>query len=280
MDKSPDGDLSESYSQMMFATNGDRKAALKASAETLRIMRDEGATVEDLEASKLFGLKQDDLVFNLDTLNAVTSMAEAMGVSIREVNFDRDDALAAANFMRKTIDITANAEDRKNAWNKLPEEVAHWWYKLLSKDSELKQALWEAAKKSEKYKELVEKNYGDYSRFENSDDLFIEEAIGQLIAEAIHKKQEASKEVESFFDKFWNKVKEIISKFIKNENSTFEQAAERILNSDLSDLIDITQFPSTRINTDPKSKLLLLENAKFVKRAINAISKAKKLAVE
>ena len=208
MDKSPDGDLSESYSQMMFATNGDRKAALKASAETLRIMRDEGATVEDLEASKLFGLKQDDLVFNLDTLNAVTSMAEAMGVSIREVNFDRDDALAAANFMRKTIDITANAEDRKNAWNKLPEEVAHWWYKLLSKDSELKQALWEAAKKSEKYKELVEKNYGDYSRFENSDDLFIEEAIGQLIAEAIHKKQEASKEVESFFDKFWNKVKE------------------------------------------------------------------------
>jgi len=217
LDKSPDGDLSESYSQIMFATNGDRKAALKASAETLRIMRDEGATVEDLESSKLFGLKQDDLVFDLDTLNAVTSMAEAMGVSIREVNFDRDDALAAANFMRKTIDITANAEDRKNAWNKLPEEVAHWWYKLLSKDSELKQALWEAAKKSEKYKELVEKNYGDYSKFENADDLFIEEAIGQLIAEAIHKKQEATKEVESFFDKFWNKVKEIISKFVKNE---------------------------------------------------------------
>lgn len=280
LDKSPDGDLSESYSQIMFATNGDRKAALKASAETLKIMRDEGATVEDLESSKLFGLKQDDLVFDLDTLNAVTSMAEAMGVSIREVNFDRDDALAAANFMRKTIDITANAEDRKNAWNKLPEEVAHWWYKLLSKDSELKQALWEAAKKSEKYKELVEKNYGDYSRFENSDDLFIEEAIGQLIAEAIHKKQEATKEVESFFDKFWNKVKEIISKFIKNENSTFEQAAERILNSDLSELIDITQLPSARINTDPKSRILLLENAKFMKRAINAISKAKKLAVE
>ena len=32
LDKSPDGDLSESYSQMIFATNGDRKAALKSSA--------------------------------------------------------------------------------------------------------------------------------------------------------------------------------------------------------------------------------------------------------
>ena len=282
LDKSPDGDLSESYSQTMFATNGDRKAALKASAETLRIMRDEGATVEDLEASKLFGLKQDDLVFDLDILNAVTSMAEAMGVSIREVNFDRDDALAAANFMRKTIDITANAEDRKNAWNKLPEEVAHWWYKLLSKDSELKQALWEAAKKSEKYKELVEKNYGDYSRFENSDDLFIEEAIGQLIAEAIHKKQETTKEVESFFDKFWNKVKEIISKFIKNEQevTSFEQAAERILNSDLSDLVDISSLPDTTINPDSKAKFLMLQNRKFTDRIIKAILKSKKLSIE
>lgn len=273
LDKSPDGDLSESYSQMMFATNGDRKAALKASAETLRIMQDEGATVEDLQASRLFGLKNEDLQFSGDTIDAVISMTYAMGLSIKEADFDREDVLAAANFLHKTIDITYKVEDRAAAWNKVPEEVAHWWYRLLSKNSELKKSLWEAAKNSDKYKELVEQDYGNYSAFENADDAFIEEAIGQLIAEAIYKKQNATKQVKTFFEKFLDIVKKVLSVFIKSKSLPFEEAANRILNSDVSELILATQLPSATINTTENPTVLDAESAAFFRRAINSVLK-------
>jgi len=43
---------------------------------------------------------------------------------------------------------------RPSAWNKLPEEAAHWWYRLLDKNSALKEALLTACATSRKEEEL------------------------------------------------------------------------------------------------------------------------------
>lgn len=269
LDRSRDGDLSRTYSEVMFATNGDEKAAMRAAADEIDLLEQEGVTTEDIESAKLFGLNQEDIMFDSATINAVTSMAEVLGVEIREVNFGRDDVLAAANFLEKTIDITANAEDRVKAWNKLPEEVAHWWYRLLSYSTDLKHDLWEAAKKSEKYKQLSDEQYADYQ----NDAAFVEEAIGQLIAEAMHNLE--NKNAKNFFDKMWNKVKQIISKYITHRNDPFYEAARRILNTDVSDLLDITQV-IPNINNADKPVVLDVENVKFLKRVVNTLLKSKK----
>ena len=158
LDRTLDGDYSSEYSQALFASDGDTRIAAEQAAATLTALKEGGVTAEDIASSKLFGLKSTDLMFDLDALDAVTSMAEAMGVDIRMVDFNRKDVLAAANFIEKTIDITRNAEDRVSAWNKLPEEVSHWWYRLLSNDTDLKKQLWKDAQKSKKFKELKKRN--------------------------------------------------------------------------------------------------------------------------
>lgn len=282
LDRTLDGDYSSVYSQALFASDGDTKFAAEQSAAILIALKEAGITAEDLVASKLFGLKSTDLIFDLDALDAVTSMAEAMGVGIREVDFDRDDVLAAANFIEKTIDITKNAEDRVDAWNKLPEEVSHWWYRLLSNDTDLKKQLWKDAQKSKKFKELKKKNYGNYAlsaypfltdeaqvnEFNNR--ALIEEAIGQIIAEEINRKTRKKSQL-SFFEKFKQKVRDICDKYIGLKHSSFEQAAQRILNTDVSDLLDITQYPGSYVNTNDDSSVFLPEHIKFMSKIVQEI---------
>ena len=281
LESASDGSTSELYQQNLAANGGNIKESLIDTAKDIIERQRLGITNEEAEREhRLFGLTYNDLVFTNDTLNAVTAMAEAMGVDFRFVEFDRKDALAAANFMQKTIDITSKYEDRAEAWNKLPEEVAHWWYRLLKHDTQLSKDLWEAAQKSDKYKKLIGENYGNYE----IESAYIEEAIGQLIAEAIYTKQEIknlpkNEQPENiqysmnFFEKFWDKIQKILALFKKYSGTPFEQAAERILNSDMSDLISIDEYYND-IEVFPEGDidLIKVEDLEFIDRLIKRIS--------
>jgi hypothetical protein len=195
----------------------------------------------------LFGLETNDLEFHVNTLNVIGNFLENIGVEQRLVTeFLAQDgsvvkgALAAANFLQGTVDIIENIEQRPSAWNKLPEEAAHWWYRLL-KNTSLKEALTESDKTKLKNKELFEENYGEFvARVED----LTEESIGQLIAETIKKIEEknASPADYSFFRKFLEWVNSVLDIFRTTNQDPFEVAAMKILASDMSDLMSWEEY--------------------------------------
>jgi hypothetical protein len=187
----------------------------------------------------LYGLESDNLTFDTETLNSVISFIDNIGVKINFTNFTREDALAGIDVFNQTILITDDFSKREKAWEKLPEEAAHWWYKLL-KNSELKTELRQLALQSEKFKDLFEQDYGNY----NNIDLLTEEAIGQLIAESIKRIEtnRATAKDKSFWQKFKDFVNKILGKYKEYQKTPFDTAAEKLLNSDLSELFTLQEM--------------------------------------
>jgi len=199
----------------------------------------------------LFGLDttdQEKMEFEVTTLNVMNQFLENIGIEQRLVpNFlDSkgnivDSALAAANFINGTIDIIDDVNKRPAAWNKLPEEAAHWWYRLLKEDSGLKKMLWESHKTALKANELYKTSYG---KLVNKPEDLTEEAIGQLIAEAIKKveRNEGAPEDYSFLKAFVKWLNELIASFRSVVEDPFEIAAMKILTSDMSDLMTFDEY--------------------------------------
>lgn len=196
----------------------------------------------DKEPDQLYGTDADlkNLEFSNDTLAAVNAFISAIDVDLNLTTFEREDVLAAANFLNKTIDIAEDLDKRVKAWNKLPEEAAHWWYRLLNTDSELKDQLWKLAENSSKKEALKKVSYAGYV----SEDTLTEESIGQLIAESIKRIEEnkATEADKSFWARFIRFIKNIISKFKKEVTTPFDIAAAKILASDVSDLMTTAEY--------------------------------------
>jgi len=221
--------------------------------------------------NSLFGLdtqNQQQLEFHINTLGAINNFLENIGIEQRLVsNFLQQDgsivegALAAANFIQGTVDIIDDINKRPSAWNKLPEEAAHWWYRLLDNNSELKDALLTSGLTNRKEKELRNSLYGDIydgpkviGKLALDDQGNVtqkpalspirEEAIGQLIAEAIKRIEDKSASTAdySFFKKFLEWINSIINIFNSTEQDPFEVAAMKILSSDMSDLMTWEEY--------------------------------------
>lgn len=204
-------------------------------------------------SDELFGLdilNQQNLEFQTQTLNQVSNFLDAVGIEQRLVpeilsgnGSVIDNALAVANFMEGTVDIIDQFEKRPLAWNKLPEEAAHFWYRLLKADSPLKKALWDAHEVSIKNNELYRTQYGNLV---SSPEDLTEESIGQLIAAAIKRVEtnESTQEDKSFFARFINFIKRVLGIYKQNKNKEdiFEVAAIKILSSDLSDLMTWQEY--------------------------------------
>ena len=197
----------------------------------------------------LFGLNaqnQEQLEFHVNTLNVVSQFLENAGIETRLIpEFLSQDgsvvegAIAAANFLQGTVDIIEDINKRPAAWNKLPEEAAHWWYRLLDKNSELKDALLTSALTDRKEEELRNSLYGETYKdgpkvigklaLDSNGNItskpalsaIREEAIGQLIAEAIKRieTKNANASDYSFFKKFLEWINSIIDIF-KDRKST------------------------------------------------------------
>lgn len=194
------------------------------------------------QPNTLFGLNtqnQGQLEFHINTLNVVSKFLENVGVEQRLVSeFLSQDgnvvegAIAAANFVKGTVDIIEDLnKGRAEAWNKLPEEAAHWWYRLLNENSPLKKALWESHQTALKNDELYA---GQYGKLVKSPSDLTEESIGQLIAEAIKRieTKNGSAADYSFFKKFLEWINSIIDIFKNTTQDPFEVAAIKILSSD------------------------------------------------
>ena len=221
----------------------------------------------------LFGLNiqnQEQLEFHVNTLNVVSQFLENIGIEQRLVSkFLSQDgnvvegAIAAANFIEGTVDIIDDLEKgRAEAWNKLPEEAAHWWYRLLDKNSELKDALLTSALTDRKEEELRNSLYGETYKdgpkvigklaLDSNGNVtskpalsaIREEAIGQLIAEAIKRieTKNANASDYSFFKKFLEWINSIIDIFKNTTQDPFEVAAMKILSSDMSDLMTWEEY--------------------------------------
>ena len=204
------------------------------------------------QPNTLFGLNiqnQEQLEFHINTLNVVSQFLENIGIDQRLVsdflNKDGsivDGALAAANFIEGTVDIIDDLDKgRAEAWNKLPEEASHWWYRLLNENSPLKKALWESHQTALKNDELYK---GQYGKLVKSPSDLTEESIGQLIAEAIKRieTKNAAPEDYSFLKKFLEWINSIIGIFKNTTQDPFEVAAMKILSSDMSDLMTWEEY--------------------------------------
>ena len=228
----------------------------------------EGDGPQTSTQSSLFGLDKSNLDFHINTLSVVGKFLENIGIEQRLVpEFLAEDgsvvegALAAANFVNGTVDILDDLNKRPAAWNKLPEEAAHWWYRLLDKNSELKEALLTSAATSRKESELRDSLYGDLyegpkviSQLALDEDGNItqvpalsairEEAIGQLIAEAIQRieQRNAAPEDYSFLKKFIEWINSIVDMFKSTEADPYDVAAMKILSSDLTDLMSWEEY--------------------------------------
>lgn len=202
--------------------------------------------------NSLFGLNtqnQEQLEFHINTLNVVSKFLENVGIKQRLIpEFLSQDgnvvegAIAAANFIDGTVDIIDDLEKgRTEAWNKLPEEAAHWWYRLLDTNSPLKKALWESHQTALKNDELYA---GQYGKLVKSPSDLTEESIGQLIAEAIKRieTKNGSAADYSFFKKFLEWINSIIDIFKGTTQDQFEVAAMKILSSDMSDLMTWEEY--------------------------------------
>lgn len=201
--------------------------------------------------NSLFGLdtqNQQQLEFHINTLNVVGQFLENIGIEQRLIpEFLSQDgsivegAIAASNFIEGTVDIIDDLEKRPSAWNKLPEEAAHWWYRLLDTNSPLKKALWESHQTALKNDELYK---GQYGKLVSKPEDLTEESIGQLIAEAIKRieTKNANASDYSFFKKFLEWINSIIDIFKNTKQDPFEVAAMKILSSDMSDLMTWEEY--------------------------------------
>ena len=212
-------------------------------------------TIEQItkeQNNSLFGLNtqnQEQLEFHINTLNVVSKFLENVGVEQRLIpeflsqnGSIVDGVLAAANFIEGTVDIIDDLnKGRAEAWNKLPEEASHWWYRLLNENSPLKKALWESHQTALKNDELYK---GQYGKLVKSPSDLTEESIGQLIAEAIKRieTKNAAPEDYSFLKKFLEWINSIIGIFKNTTQDPFEVAAMKILSSDMSDLMTWEEY--------------------------------------
>ena len=204
--------------------------------------------------TSLFGLDTSNIPlmeFHINTIDIINQFLEAAGVGIREVgDFLAEDgsvvkgAMAAANFIEGTVDIAADAEIRPEAWNKLPEEAAHFWYRLLKNNDELKQLLWDDPRTKERVEKLLGSNYSEAYGKDNINTM-TEEAIGQLIAEAIKRieSKNGSPKDYNFLKKFIEWINSLIKRFQQiNTQDHFEVAAMKILTHDMSDLMSWDEY--------------------------------------
>jgi hypothetical protein len=199
------------------------------------------------------GLNYNNPEFHINTLNAVGKFLEAAGIEQRLVPSFMDQygnpiesALAVANFIKGTVDIIDDIDKRPAAWNKLPEEAAHFWYRLLKKDSDLKQKLWEAAASSERFKNLMRTEYaGVYDDVQSHImDSLTEETVGQLIADAIKRVEEnqGAPADYSFLKAFMDWLKQFVAKFKQIKTDPFEVAAMKILSGDTAELMSFNDW--------------------------------------
>ena len=178
--------------------------------------------------------------FELRTLSAMHEFLNEAGIDIRMIpglqSREGQSVLAAANFINLTVDINDDLQKRPDAWNKLPEEAAHWWYRLLNENSVLKKQLLNSVETGHKVLELQDKGY-------ESLDL-TEEAIGQLIAEAIKRVEDktATEKDYSFLKAFVEWINKLLTKFNRALQDPFEVAAIRILSGDLTDLLTLDEY--------------------------------------
>ena len=185
----------------------------------------------------LFSMKEDEQNFHINTLNKLLDFTDSLGIGVEltpaiyDVNKNIvENARAAANFVNGTIEILDD-DMRASNWNALPEETAHWWYRLLNNNSSLKKELIKSYKTRDKAMSLYQ--YEDIYDKES----LTEEAIGQLIAEEI-----ANIENSTFIDKFIQWVKDVIKKLVDGQSNPHRVAALRILNADKSDLLSLEDY--------------------------------------
>lgn len=231
----------------------------------------------------LFGLdtqNQEQLEFHVNTLGVINKFLENIGIEQRlvpqllsEEGNIVEGAIAAAKFMEGTIEWSEKerdeilnnsniSEEEKDIeiakyWSKLPEEAAHWWYRLLDTNSELKKALLTASLTGRKEKELRNSLYGDVygdgvkviGKIDLETGLpslspIREEAIGQLVAEAIKRieTKSGSPDDYSFLKKFLEWINSILDIFRTTNQDPFEVAAMKILSSDMSDLMTWEEY--------------------------------------
>jgi hypothetical protein len=261
-----------------FIANDDTIPSGQALQEVIDSLSNSIKSVSDLNYSKghvLYNLQEEHsdnkTRFNVHVLSHINTFLEDIDIGIESVDdilneegTPVENALAAADFMNGTVKIINDLNKRAKAWDSLPEEAAHWWYRLLKTNSPLKKALWESKKTKDKVNELLANQYGE-AFINNEDfvpdvqvlDMLTEEAIGQLIADQI---EEATKdEQEGTYNVFWKLFIEwingIIEKFNKIIGDPYNIAAIKILTSDRSDLLTFAEYKQAHDDIYPEGAI-------------------------
>jgi len=221
--------------------------------EDLQVKHDIYHQNEDDTEKQLFSLTSEVQPIDevkMETLNKLNNFIAAAGANldvaeITDTEGNPIDADAMVDFLNATIKITDNIDKRPTAWNKLPEEAAHLWFRLLDDNSELKKELLDAIKDHPTLKDVQE---SDYAKLYDTEFALQEEAIGKVIADQIKQLEKDKLPEDSAFAKWWtnfiNWVKEKLGVYQapSEVSPVFSTAAARILASDVSDLMDAKEY--------------------------------------
>jgi 3-methyladenine DNA glycosylase AlkC len=202
----------------------------------------------DVSEEVLYNLDEETEEVPLEVLNKLNNFIEAVGITVNLTSGIKDsegninpNAIASANFSDATINILDNLDSRREAWNSLPEEVAHFYYEMLV-DFDFKEELTAFVQKNpeeynKKVEELLELGYTEKTA--------LKEIIGKAIAEEM-KRPTLSEEFRAIYERIVAFFKELVSTFKATEEddsySPVSVAAERILNSDLTHLMSIDKL--------------------------------------
>jgi hypothetical protein len=144
-------------------------------------------------------------------------------------------ATGSVNTITKVIELVEGTERVA-----LPEEAGHLFEALLNPDSNLYKSMYNNIQKFAIYKNVIEKYSKQYN---GNEELLKREAIGQLISKFLINKNYSAEEIQdrnkaqSWFKRVLQYLKEL---FIQEKPAVdaFKEAANRILNNDITDLGD------------------------------------------
>jgi hypothetical protein len=198
---------------------------------------------EELEPTPVEAIEEPKVVEPLD--KRIARFLEKIGVAVQSVSQIRDrngnliNAAAKADMINKIIQVV----DNRATIDTLPEEAGHFFVEMLGPGHPLFKQMDAKINSYKIYSQVVDQ-YKDQAAYRNADGSINfaklrKEAIGKAIAEHVIKMQqleETDSKLASFVDWF-NKLWEFITSIFNTaEENPFEDAAEQLLNADVSQL--------------------------------------------
>jgi len=202
-----------------------------------------------------FQLENANLPSNREVNIRLKNLLAKIGITLEEVeesltiNGEKVSGIAYADLFRKVIQYVNGKTDG----TMLPEEAAHIFTLLMKKNDPLRNAMIKNIKSLQTYSD-VRNNPKYQSKFGDNEDLYVMEAIGQVIMQRMMGIPVAKKEawVQTWWNNLVNLVKTLLNGGVDAELSSllkpFDEVKDKMLANETSDLMSLDEFAEENKN--------------------------------